>query len=115
MTMLVVDDNARVRQMVKKLFRNEAGSIYECDDGSHALGMYAAHHPDWVLMDIRMNVTDGIAATKAIKKTYPEAKIIIVTQFDDPLSRQEALAAGAIEYVLKENIFMLPDIMKTMK
>lgn len=112
MTLLLVDDNAKVREMVRKLFHNDADPIYECDDGAQAFDSYKVHRPDWVLMDIKMKELDGVAATKAITATYPDAKIIIVTQFDDPVLRQEALAAGAIEYVLKENMHRLPDIMK---
>ncbi len=114
MTMLIVDDSKKIRDMLKHLFRFDADSFYECEDGDGAFETYQSHRPDWVLMDIKMKHLDGMAATKSIKSNFPEAKIIIVTQFDDPFLRQEAKDAGAVDYVLKENIFSLPEKVKAM-
>jgi two-component system response regulator DegU len=110
MTMLIVDDSPKVREMLKKLFRDEI--IYECSDGADALAIYTQYHPDWVLMDVKMRNVDGITATKSIVERFPDAHVIIVTQYDDRLTREQALFAGAIDFVLKENIYTLPDIMK---
>lgn len=113
MTMLIVDDNAKMREMLKNLFRHEADEIYECADGNEVLESYTAHHPDWVLMDLKMPHVDGVTATRVIRHIYPDARIVIVTQYDDSVSRQEALNAGATAYVLKENAFLLPELVKT--
>lgn len=113
MTMLIVDDSKKIRDMLKTLFRLSADTIYECEDGGQAFDAYTMYSPDWVLMDIKMKHLDGMAATKSITSKFPNAKIIIVTQYDDPFLRQEAKDAGAIDYVLKENIFSLPDLITT--
>ena len=65
---------------------------------------YVEHKPDWVLMDIKMTRMDGITATRAIRGSHPEARIIIVTNFEDRGLRSEAFRAGAGAYVLKENV-----------
>lgn len=84
-----------------------AEEIGECGDGAEALATYACLRPDWVLMDIKMPQTDGIEATRLIKADWPEANIIIVTDYDDPKLREAARLAGACEYVVKEDLLVL--------
>jgi len=98
--------------MLKQLFRFDADSIYECEDGVTAYESYERYRPDWVFMDIKMKQLDGIAATQKITTVYPDAKIIIVTQFDDEFLRSEAKSVGAYAYVIKENIYELPNIIR---
>ena len=105
MNFLIVDDNAPMRRMIRTVIEDLAGEINECGDGADAVANYAAHSPDWVLMDIRMKHTDGLTATKAVKARFADAKIIIVTNYDDADLRESARAAGACGYVLKENLF----------
>lgn len=50
MTVLIVDDNAEMRRLLKSIVRPLAEAAYECGDGAEALAAYAAHRPDWVLM-----------------------------------------------------------------
>ena len=61
--------------------------------------------PDWVFMDVKMKKMDGITATKNIKKSYPNAKILVVTDYNDIELKKQALSGGALGYVLKENVF----------
>jgi two-component system response regulator DegU len=58
-------------------------------------------------MDIEMKDTNGIAATARIKAAYPQAKVLIVTNFNDDQLRERATEAGACGYVLKENLLDL--------
>src|ERR1044072_6938031 len=83
MTVLIVEDNAKMRRMLKSLVADLASAVHECSDGAEALAAYAVHRPDWVLMDIAMKGLDGISATRAIKAAWPEARIIIVTSYDE--------------------------------
>ncbi|HKQ76132.1 MAG TPA: response regulator transcription factor [Blastocatellia bacterium] len=114
MKLLIVENSPSVRRVIRSIVATLADEVYECEDGADALQAYIAHKPDWVLMDIAMNNVDGIAATKSIKDQYPDAKIIIVTNFDDADLREAALQAGACGYVLKDNLYeakrMLKDI-----
>jgi CheY-like chemotaxis protein len=101
--LLIVEDHAETRQEIKNLL-SDLGEIYECRDGSEAFSVYAQHRPDWVLMDIKMERMNGIAATRKIKASYPEARIVIVTGYDDAELREAAKRAGACEYVVKEKL-----------
>ncbi len=106
-SMLLVEDNYEMRALLRELVADLASAVHECSDGAQALAAYAAHRPDWVLMDIAMKDLDGIGATRAIKSAYPDAKVIIVTGYDEAELRQAAQAAGACGYVLKDNLLEL--------
>ena len=104
MNLLIVEDNARMRRMIKRIVGDLAERVFECEDGADALAIYTANSPDWVLMDIQMKNTDGLTATRQIKAAFSDAKIVIVTNYDDTTFRESARAAGAFDYVLKENL-----------
>jgi CheY-like chemotaxis protein len=109
-TLQIVEDNTKMRQLIKSLYSAYFNKIYECEDGSEALEIYRQNKPNWVLMDIVMKEMDGITATKQIMDIYPDAKIIIVTDYDDEELRQNAKSAGAYNYILKENLSELEKI-----
>lgn len=106
MKILIVEDNLKMRSFIKKIVEQNfktIEAIYECDNGEDAVQLYKKYHPDWVLMDIQLNNMDGLTATKLIRSFDPAAKIIIVTQYDDPEYRKMAKDAGVIAYVFKKN------------
>ncbi|MBI4580970.1 MAG: response regulator transcription factor [Planctomycetes bacterium] len=107
MRVLIVDDNDRMRQLIRGLITDLAEEIDERSDGAQALTAYAASRPDWVLMDLSMKDVNGLTATRQIRAAFPAVKIIIVTSYDDPYLRQEALSAGACGYVVKANLLEL--------
>jgi CheY-like chemotaxis protein len=108
---LIADDDARMRQMVKQIVAGLASEVYEASDGGEAIAICAAERPDWVLMDFRMKPLDGLRATAEIKARFPATRIAIVSQFDDAELRAEAVRVGACAYVLKENLHELPGIL----
>lgn len=112
MNFLIVEDNDNMRRMIKSLVSEFAGETYECCDGAAALAAYAEHLPDWVLMDIRMSEVDGISATGRLKAAFPDANIIIVTDYNDAELRRSAREAGACEYVVKEDLLDLRRILR---
>jgi CheY-like chemotaxis protein len=111
MTILIVEDSDRMRQMIKELLGDLTETFMECGDGAQALAAYRQYRPDWVLMDIKMKEMDGLAATRQIKAVFPEARIIIVTGHDDARLREAAHRAGACAYVNKENLLELRQIL----
>ena len=111
MKLLIVEDNSEMRRLIASLLRDLAESINECSDGAEALSAYTKHRPDWVLMDIKMDGLDGIAATKQIIEAFPGAQIMIVTDYDDAKLREAARSAGACEYVTKEDLLALRRIL----
>lgn len=118
MTILLVEDNYKTREYVKQiLYKYVVGisKIVECDDGNEALAFYKKNKPEWVLMDIHIKTVDGLTATQDILASDSEAKVIIVTMYNDPEYREAAKMIGAYEYVLKENLSDIPDIINTSK
>ena len=105
MKLMIVEDNDEMRMLMRSLLEDLAEAITECADGGEAIEMYPQFKPDWVLMDIKMKVVDGIVATGKIKASYPDARIAIVTDYDDTHLREAARKAGASAYLLKENLF----------
>jgi CheY-like chemotaxis protein len=112
MKLLIVEDNAPMRQLIKSLVSGLAGEVFECSDGAEALAAYTKYLPDWVLMDIEMPKLDGIAATLEIKAAFPQARVVIVTDYDNARLRQSAQSAGACAYVLKESLL---DVLKILR
>ena len=104
MTVLIVEDNAGVRRLLRRAMERIATEVWECEDGSHALANYRDHAPDLVLMDVRMPIMDGLAAVKQIRRFDPVARIIMVTDYDDEELRLAASGAGAWGYTLKQNL-----------
>ena len=113
MKLLIVDDNAKMRRLIKSVVFDLADQLLECEDGADALQAYTNFHPDWVLMDIKMPNIDGLTATHAIMSSFPNANVCIVTDYADKKTREAAKIAGAKEYLTKENLYHLREILLT--
>ncbi len=107
MKILVADDDARMRQMVRQAVAGLASEVYEAGDGGEAVALCAVQRPDWVLMDLRMKPMDGLRATAEIRARFPGTRVAIVSQYDEAELRAEAVRAGACAYVLKEDLHEL--------
>lgn len=114
MRILIVDDNASVRLLIRNIVASWAEEIHECEDGEAALAAYLEHRPDVVLMDIEMKEVDGIAATIRIKEAHCAANIVIVTNYDDAELRAAARNAGACGYVLKHNLLEIENALRAL-
>jgi DNA-binding NarL/FixJ family response regulator len=103
---LCVDDHALVRKGIASILANEADMrlVAEAENGRDAIDLFRAHHPDVTLMDLRMPEMDGIAAAKAIRDEFPDAKIIALTSFDGDHEIYRALQVGVRGYLLKEMV-----------
>ncbi len=101
---LLVDDQALFREALGTLLsvREEIEVVGEAADGLHALRQAAALTPDVVLMDLRMPVLDGIAATRRLRADQPGVQVLALTTFDDDEEVFAALRAGAVGYLLKD-------------
>jgi CheY-like chemotaxis protein len=111
MTLLIVEDNPTVRKLIRRAAADVAEAIAECEDGAYSLAAYEAHRPDVVLMDVRMPLMDGLTATRLLLKHHPEARIVILTDYNDDEVREAARDAGACAYALKNNLTELDDIL----
>lgn len=112
-TILIIEDNPQMRRVLRTLLRDVVSDCYECSDGNGALAAYQRHHPDWVLMDLKLAGVDGLMVTATLRAADPTARILIVSNYDDPALREAARQAGACGYVPKENLLELRALIHT--
>lgn len=100
---LLIDDHEMVRLGVAAYLsiQEDIEVIGEAENGQIGYEKALELRPDVIMMDLVMDVMDGIESTKAILKDWPEARIIIVTSFIDDEKVYPALEAGASSYMLK--------------
>jgi nitrogen regulation protein NR(I) len=103
---LIVDDDAQLRQSFEKLLSAEGHTVKTASSGETAIASVKAEVPDLVIMDIRMPGMSGLEAFRAIHEIEPKLPVIIMTAFGTTETAIEATKLGAFEYVLKpfENI-----------
>lgn len=101
---LLADDQALFREALAVLLgaHGAVEVVGEAGDGAEAVRLVAALAPDVVLMDLRMPVLDGIAATRRVRAEHPRTQVIALTTFDDDADVFAALRAGAVGYLLKD-------------
>lgn len=115
MKLLIIEDNPQMRQMIREVVADLAEEVTECADGQEAVAAYQAQQlsgEDRVLMDLQMPGVGGLEATRRIRAAFPDAQIIVVTQYDDQHWRTAATEAGACGYVLKGNLIELRQMLK---
>jgi DNA-binding NarL/FixJ family response regulator len=100
---LLVDDQDLVRAGLRGILRTQFGFEIagECADGSEVPAAVTAAEPDVVLMDVRMPLLDGVAATRRLRQCRPDLPVLALTTFDDDEALAGMLRAGAAGFVLK--------------
>lgn len=101
---LLVDDQSLIRQGLRALLELESDLeiVGEAENGENAINLVAQLQPDVVLLDIRMPIMDGVAATQEIHQRFPGIKVLVLTTFDDDQYVTAALQNGAMGYLLKD-------------
>ncbi len=105
MKLLLVDDDFFITTALKTILETDP-DITVCAIGSsaeEAVSLYALHQPDILLMDIRMGEKNGLDATEQILRSWPQAKILLLTTFSDDEYIIRALRLGASGYLLKQD------------
>jgi len=102
---LIVDDHTIVRKGIRALLAEIEGIevVGEADNGQEAVTQAETLHPDVILMDLAMPKMDGIEATRQIKASQPESRILVMTSFAADDKVFPAIKAGALGYLLKES------------
>ncbi len=105
---LLVDDSAVDRQLLAGLLKRDSSlAVATCNDGREALALLAENQPDVVVTDMLMPELDGLALVKAIRATYPDLPVILVTAHGSETLAAAALREGAAGYVAKANCSQL--------
>lgn len=101
---LLVDDQALFREGLRTLLsvRPDLEVVGEAENGREAIDAVAKLQPDVILMDLRMPVLNGVAATRQLQQEQPDSKVIVLTTFDDDEYIFDGLRAGAVGYLLKD-------------
>ena len=101
---ILVDDQNIIREGLGSLLqaKTDLEVVGEAGNGQEAVQLALKLQPDVVLMDVRMPVMDGVAATRLLQAQAPDIKILILTTFDDDEYITKAMAYGAKGYLLKD-------------
>jgi two-component system chemotaxis response regulator CheY len=102
-TILIVDDSHFTRKALRTIIESNrlSNRILEAGDGVEAVIKYKEYKPNLVTMDVLMPKADGIQALRAIKKLDPNAKVIMISSTGKSHIVQDAMRAGAVDYILK--------------
>jgi len=115
MHILLVEDNIKFRNTVKQVLQSkicEEIRIIESDSGKEAVKLYKKFRPDWILMDINIEEQDGLSAAGEILAFDSNAKIIILTMYHDHEFIQISNVMGVQNFVLKEDLLIVPDLLQ---
>jgi len=104
---MVIVDQAVVRQGFVALINtvSDMAVVAEGTNGRQAIDLYRLHRPDVTLMDLRMPELGGVEAIAAIRKEFPDARLIVLTTYDGDEDIYRSLQAGAQGYLLKDMFF----------
>jgi two-component system response regulator AtoC len=112
-TVLVADDDASIRSLLKQLLTDEGYAVLEAATGGEVVEQVKESSPDLVIMDVRMPELDGIEALQKVKASSPHTAVLIMTAFGTSNAAIKAMELGAFDYVTKP--FELDKISHTVK
>jgi DNA-binding NarL/FixJ family response regulator len=103
-SLLIADDHEVIRTGVKSMLEgSDIEVVAEASTGNQAIEQTVKHHPDVVLLDVRMPETDGLEALERIIDRSPRTKVVMLTGHDNPTYVARAVALGAAGYLLKDS------------
>jgi DNA-binding NarL/FixJ family response regulator len=103
---LTVDDHPLLRNGIAALVNAEPDLklVAEASNGKEAIDAFRVHRPDVTLMDLQMPGVDGLEGIEAIRREFPEARIIVLTTYSGDTRVLRSLKAGARAYILKGHV-----------
>ena len=101
-TLLLVDDTVENALLLEVYLKKCPYKLLIAENGVQAVDLFRRNKVDVVLMDIDMPVLDGIKAVDSASELYPNTKFVMLTVFDDDVKIFDAIRAGAVGYLLKD-------------
>jgi two-component system, NarL family, response regulator len=104
--LLIVDDHRLLRKGIARLLDLEPGMtvVAEAGNGEEAVEQFRRHTPDVTLMDLELPRMDGVESMTAIRREYPNARIVALTMYQGDEDIHRAVQAGAVAYLLKDTV-----------
>lgn len=102
--LMIVDERAMTRHLVRLAAATPHDTVLECATADDAAAAVGAFKPDCVMMGVSLPAPGAFKAIKNIRKTFPEVRVVAVSAVDEPASRHAALDAGASAFVSTENL-----------
>jgi DNA-binding NtrC family response regulator len=100
-TILIVDDEADIRWVLRRILEEQGHRILEAANGREGLSQVEQHRPDLILIDLRMPLVDGMQLLKTIRDRFPDLVAVILTAHGDVGSAVEAIKMGAFDFLVK--------------
>ena len=112
---LIADDHPLLRQGVASVLQDEPDMeiVAEAANGRDAVAAFEKHRPDVTLMDLQMPEMNGIDAIAQIRASAPNARVVVLTTYKGDVSALRALRAGAVGYLLKDQV--LTELVQTIR
>lgn len=100
---MIVDDHPLVRVGMATVVNQQPDMTItaEAEGGRRAIELFRQHRPDVVLMDLRLRDDDGARVTRTIRQEYPDARVLVISNYDGDEDIHQALEAGAMGYLFK--------------
>jgi len=112
-SILIVDDEAMIRNLLKNTLEREKYGVFTADSGMNALQVLASNHIDIVISDIHMDGMNGLELLAQIKIHYPNIPVIMITGHSGKYDKDDVISAGADGYITKP--FKNIEIIKTIQ
>ena len=104
MKLLIVDDHAGMRAMIRESIGDLFSCVLECSSGVQAAAECAEFTPDCVTVDLGMRPMNGFQTLERLRALRPQARFVVVTQFDDAALRKRSRLCGATRYIVKDRL-----------
>ena len=100
--LLIVDDALIMRMKIKDIAAAAGWNVVaEAKNGEEAVELYEQHQPDLVTLDMVMPELDGLAALRAIRKSNPNAQVVMVSAIDQKQMLNDCITSGAMDFIIK--------------
>ncbi|MGV3638463.1 MAG: sigma-54-dependent transcriptional regulator, partial [Flavobacteriales bacterium] len=111
-TLLIIDDEPQLRNMLERLFLGEGYAVHTAANGAQAMQRLKAERYQAVLCDVRLPDANGVELTRAIKLQQPGAEVIVLTAFGTIGDAVQAMRNGAFQYLVKgdDNAKLIPTV-----